>query len=175
MKVGLIRHFKVKIKMPEKKLVTPDDVYLWFDEYDKAEVEDGEIDLCGVEWNKCFSSDLPRAVKTAEKICGENLIMMKELRELQLDLLTEKRIRLPFTLWAAIFRIKTFISRELMADFKKQIAKAVDHILVQNEENVLVVSHSFAMIYLRKELVNRGFAGPSVNNPVNGKLYVFEK
>ena len=173
MKVGLIRHFKVKKDMPGKGLLLPNEVYLWFDEYDRAEVEDGEFDLCGITWERCYSSDLPRAVKTAEKMFSGDVIKMQELRELSLELFTKKSIKLPFLVWALTFRIKTLISREFMDHFKRQIATAVDKILLESNGDVLIVSHSFVMIFLRKELMKRGFKGPNFKRPNYGKLYIY--
>jgi broad specificity phosphatase PhoE len=81
MKVGLVRHFKVKKEFPKKTFTSQDELFEWFAQYDASDIEEGEVDLCGVEWKRCFTSDLPRAVKTAEKIYSGNIIKMKELRE----------------------------------------------------------------------------------------------
>ena len=175
MRIGLIRHFKVKKMLPEKRFVAPDEITQWFNEYDTAEIEDGQIDLCGFEWKTCFSSDLFRAVSTAEKIHGGSIIKKKELREFPLDEFCKRNIKLPFLAWAFLFRLKTLFPNKVKADFKKQISDMIDEILMQNEEDLLIVSHGFVMIFMRKALMKRGFKGPNFRTPANGKLYIYER
>ena len=59
-------------------------------------------------------------------------------------------------------------------DVKKRIEIALDQIL-GTEKNILIVGHGGIMLFMRKELLKRGFIGPSFKNPKNGELYVFEK
>ena len=78
MKVGLVRHFQVKKDFPKETLITPDQFNQWLNEYDESEIEDAEMDLCGIEWNICLASDLFRAAKTAEKIFSGNIILRND-------------------------------------------------------------------------------------------------
>jgi len=41
--------------------------------------------------------------------------------------------------------------------------------------DTLVVSHAGVMLYLRKELLRRGFRGPSFRLAEPGRLYVLER
>ncbi|MCX7711428.1 MAG: histidine phosphatase family protein [Clostridia bacterium] len=175
MKVGLVRHFRVLKDLPDKKWVTSREIAQWFEEYDTADIEIGEVDLFGVDWQQCYSSDLPRAVGTAQTIYQGNRIELKELREFQLNTAAKDNLRLPFILWAVIVRIRTFASRKYTSEFEKQIAGALDEILGKLDENVLIVSHAFTMMFLKKELKKRGFKGPEWKRPENGKLYIFER
>lgn len=57
---------------------------------------------------------------------------------------------------------------------KGKIRQALDTILQQGNEDVLIVSHGALMMYMRKELIRKGFRGPSFSTPKNGQLYIFE-
>lgn len=175
MRVGLVRHFKVKIDLPEKSFITRDELSLWFNEYDNADVEYGEVELSNIEWKNCCTSDLPRAIKTAEKIYHGNIITMQGLRELNPLVLFKKNLRLPMMLWMIFPRIKQLMPNNHVADFKKKISTSLDEILLKYDEDTLIVSHGFTMIFLKKELRKRGFKGVNFRHPRNGKLYIYEK
>lgn len=179
MKVGLVRHFQVKRGFPENVLLTPSQFNQWVDEYELSDIEDGEIDMCGIEWEMCFASDSIRAVKTAEKIYGANIIQMKDLREVRPYPLLKLNIRLPFIVWIVLVRLAWLVSHksqlETFSDFKCRVNAVLDNILSENNNNILIVSHGAIMIYMRKELFKRGFKGPKFKTPANGKLYVYER
>lgn len=175
MRIGLVRHFKVKIELPDKAFITRDELSTWLNEYDKADIEYGQVDLCGVSWKRCYSSDLPRALKTAENIYDGEITTLQGLREFNPMLLFSRNYKLPFLLWAVLPRIKQLVSNRCTANYKKQIASCLDEILSKSDEDVLIVSHGFTMIFLKKELKKRGFRGVDFKHPANGKLYIFEK
>ncbi|MCX7747446.1 MAG: histidine phosphatase family protein [Clostridia bacterium] len=175
MKVGLVRHFKVKAGFPKKAFISPKDIAKWLDEYEASDIEVGEADLCGVEWNKCFASDLPRAVKTAQVFYDGKIIRLKELRELEPGAFPKRNIKLPFFLWAILLRMKMCVFRKDRVKLKKRLDAVLDDILLQGKENVLIVSHAMIMMFLRRELLKRGYIGPGFKTAENGKLYVFER
>jgi broad specificity phosphatase PhoE len=179
MKVGLVRHFKVKKNFPKKLLLSQNELCRWFEEYELCDIEIGEVDLYNIEWKRCFSSDLTRAVKTAEKIYNGSIIKLVDLREIQSYPIFKWDIKLPFLIWAALIRIAWGINHksqlECMTSIRNRISAALDKVFSQSDDNVLIVSHAALMIFMRKELLKRGFKGPKVNTPENGKLYVFEK
>jgi broad specificity phosphatase PhoE len=179
MKVGLVRHFKVKKDFPKKLFISQNELCKWFEEYDHCDIEVGKVDLYDTKWNRCFSSDLTRAVKTAETIHNGKIIKLVDLREIKSSPIFKWNLKLPFLLWIIFVRIAWAIKHrsqpESMADIRKRISSALDKIFSQSEEDVLIVSHAALMIFMRKELVKRGFKGPKVGTPQNGKLYIFEK
>lgn len=61
-----------------------------FPEKKITDIEDGTIDLGGIEWTKCYTSDVHRAVKTAEQIFSGEIIKMRELREISMYPLFKK-------------------------------------------------------------------------------------
>lgn len=175
MRIGLVRHFKVKKELPKKIFISRDELYSWFKEYDAAVIEEGECDLCGIDWKKCYASDLPRALKTAQTIFDGDIISLNGLREFQPLLLFKSNMKLPILLWIILPRIKQLMSTELTAEFKEKIVSSLDEILTQSKEDTLIVSHGFSMIFLKKELIKRGFKGVNFHHPSNGKLYIFER
>jgi broad specificity phosphatase PhoE len=179
MKIGLVRHLKVKLGYPYRTLLTPDELGRWFDDYDASDIEDGEVDLGSVEWKRCFTSDLSRAENTAVQIYNGKIIKTKQLREIRAYPIFKKNIRLPFLVWAVLVRVAWLLNHksqlDSITDVKKRIEAFIDEILLQSEEDVLIVSHGALMIYMRKELLKRGFKGPKFTSPANGKLYIYEK
>ncbi len=175
MKIGLVRHFKVKHAYPQKFLVGYDELVRWFDHYDAADVEHQDVAPCGVTWEKCYSSSMPRALKTAQCIFSGDIIQRDELRELNLLPLMNTYKKLPLLLWALLMRNKSTSSNRITDEFSARISAFVDELLRANEKTVLVASHGFVMMFLQKELIQRGFKGDKFRTPVNGKVYVFVK
>lgn len=130
--------------------------------------------LCDVSWKSCYSSDLPRAVKTAENIYNGDITVLQGLREFNPMILFRRNYKLPFLLWAVLPRAKQLISNRCIDDYKKQIASCLNEILLESDEDILIVSHGFTMICLKAELKKRGFKGVNFKYPANGKLYIFE-
>lgn len=178
MKIGLVRHFRVKKDFPTK-LVTPSEVTQWLDEYEHTDVEIATTDLGGIDWKRCFASDLPRAAKTAETIYDGPITQLQELREVRPLPITNRNIKLPFMLWGALVRVAWMLNHKSQPEPPKEIAErlaaVLDNILAQGEEDVLIVSHAACMMFMQKELRKRGFQGPKLGTPENGKLYVFER
>ena len=86
MKIGLVRHFKVLKDYPYVvKIVSQSQVLEWFNEYDRADVEESFTHLGGIDWDVCYASDLKRAIKTANSIYKGNIIEKEELREFKLQ------------------------------------------------------------------------------------------
>jgi broad specificity phosphatase PhoE len=179
MKIGLVRHFKVKRGYPTQKWITPGEFTQWMEEYEASEVEDAEVDLGGVSWQKCYVSTIRRAEYTAETIYDGELIKTDALREVPIYPLFKRNIKLPMILYPILIRIAWYFNHksqlEPRTDVEKRIAKIVDRILDESEDNALVVSHGGVMMFMRKELLRRGFKGPKLGKLENGKLFVFER
>ena len=176
MKVGLVRHFKVKQAYPTGR-ISAREVEHWCRRYDESDIEEGQTDLGGIAWSRCYSSDMPRAIRTAERIYGTDIHKMPELREIPAPTFTTKW-KLPLLGWALLIRMSWLFhapTRHNIKDAKARINKALDEALARNDDNVLIVSHGALMKYLRKELRVRGFRGPNFGLAMNGKLYAFEK
>jgi broad specificity phosphatase PhoE len=175
MKIGLVRHFKVKHDYPKKFLVGYDEIVRWFDHYNVADIEPRDVGPCGVTWEKCYASSLPRALQTARCLFSGDVIPRDDLTELNLLPLMNNYPRLPLLLWALLLRRKFRSSNPITDAFAAKMGAFVDELLRADEGNVLVASHGFVMMFLQKELLRRGFTGERFNTPAHGKIYVFVK
>ncbi|MEI5909310.1 histidine phosphatase family protein [Bacillus spongiae] len=175
MKVGLIRHFKVTRGYPSK-MVTSDELMSWVTEYDESDVEEIEVNLCNIQWEKCFSSDLSRAKATAEKCFDGTIVYVDELREISLSPIFQSKIKLPLFVHLFCIRLAWLLNHKSQLEKKSEVLnrlnKALD-IALHSKDNVLIVSHGGTMFYLRRELRKRGFKGPKFNRPRNGVVYLF--
>ncbi len=177
MRIGIVRHFKVKLAYPEQRLVSAAEVNEWFDRYDRAEVEMQEAELGGLHWEVCYTSDMPRAVRTAKSIYHGPVVESSSLRELPLPALSG-RLRMPFLWWAVAVKCMQLTSptnRKEIEQLREGFRVFLDEAMGQGYENILIVSHASMMREMRKELQSRGFRGPKFSYAENGKLYVFEK
>lgn len=178
MKVGLVRHFRVKKDLPLGKLVTPHEVNQWLDEYDLADVDIGKVDLGGIDWRRCYASDLPRALTTAAACHPGPIVPTPQLREVPLRASVERHLRLPFILWGLLTRLAYARAHpslvESPAQVQARIRGVLEAIIEESAEDVLIVSHGLVMTALRDELRRRGFRGPRFTIPQNGRLYIFE-
>jgi broad specificity phosphatase PhoE len=179
MKIGLVRHFEVLLKKPpRKKFLTQSEILEWLEEYDRAEIEKARTSLKNVPWQRCYSSDLPRAITTAKEIYKGEIVATEALRELRLNPIFKADVKLPYLIWPLIIRIAWLVNHKSQITYKlesfKRIKNFIDEILSLRLENILIVSHGVIMYYLRKELKKRGFRGPKFSIPVNGELYIFE-
>jgi len=166
--------------MPNWRIVAPDDVLRWQDQYDASDIEFKDVDLGGIPWLRCYTSDLPRAVQTAEQIYSGTIVQWKELREVRLSPI-KSRFPMPFFLWSTVLRIAILFNHQSQLDRKRiveeRVRKLLDRIVAEmkSTDNILIVSHGALMYVMRRELRRRGFHGPTFQTPENGKLYVFEK
>lgn len=173
MKIGLIRHFKVKIDKPNKILISQNELFELFKAYDSSDVEIKEIES-SENWEKCYSSDLYRAVKTAEKCFKGEIVKTSQLRELEPMRIFKNNIKLPLLVWIMLIRIfQLTIPNELTKSFEIRIEKFLDEILAEENGNILIVSHGITMIFLQKKLINRGFKGKRFRHPKNGEIYEY--
>jgi len=60
-------------------------------------------------------------------------------------------------------------------DANKRAEAIIDEILSKQSGNILIVSHGVFILLLKRALMKRGFIGPGMMSPKNGKMYVFKK
>ena len=173
MKIGLIRHFKVKQPFPKKLFLTKSEVINWFEEYEVAELEYQKIDLQSIEWKICYSSSLNRAVKTANYIYDGKIILVKDLEELNILHLLPNKLKLPFLIWAVLVRVKSLSNNSDVRLFREKIIEFLSQVLKENK-NVLIISHWFVMKILEDELNKQKINGEKIKSPKYGKIYIFE-
>jgi broad specificity phosphatase PhoE len=177
MRIGLIRHFPVTEAWPSGWL-TSDDLQQWRVRYEASEAIVGPIDVGGVAWQRCLSSDLKRAYVTAQAAYAGTIIQTALLREVETLPIATGRLRLPLWGWRWIFHLAWLTAhpsqRPARDDLHRRVRAAAD-LLVADCVDTLVVSHAGMMIFLRKELLRRGFQGPGFRLAEHGRLYVLER
>ncbi|SDZ63522.1 Histidine phosphatase superfamily (branch 1) [Evansella caseinilytica] len=177
MKIGLIRHFKVKRGYPDK-WVTSKELMNWAVEYDESDVIEKKIDLGNIQWKHCFSSDLARAQRTAENTFSGNIVFLEELREIRISPIFSMNRKLPLFIHMLLIRAAWFFNHKSQPDGKKQVTERLNQALDKMmglQEDVLIISHGGIMMFLSRELKKRGFTGPALNRPQNARLYLYEK
>ena len=92
--------------------------------------------------------------------------------------LIQTNIRLPFGLHIFLIRVAWLFGHKSQKEGKMEVVKRINRVLdkaIAQGEDILIVGHGGIMIFMRKELIKRGFPGPKFNRPENAKLYIFEK
>lgn len=176
MKIGLLRHFKVTLGYPAK-FVTSQELLSWQQEYNESSIEEVGIDHQGQKWSKCYSSDLPRAKTTAYKAYDGDIIFLEELREISIYPVIPSDLRLPLWLHVSLIRIAWFFGHKSQRESKQEVIARINKVLDQAMElgeDVLIVGHGGIMMFLRKEMLKRGFKGPKFNKPENALVYIFD-
>ncbi|UKS26621.1 histidine phosphatase family protein [Paenibacillus sp. HWE-109] len=177
MKIGILRHFEVKQAYPNQRLVSKEVVTKWFADYDNSDVVVKDVDLSGIDWEICYSSDMFRAIRTAKEAYQGEVVESSKLREIPLPTFTTN-LKMPFIWWAVAVKLKQLTnqaSREQIRKAQMRFSEFLDQIVTDKHQSILIVSHGSLMREMRKELRKRGFNGPGFTYPENGKLYVFER
>ncbi len=178
MRIGLIRHFQVVQPLPRGWL-NAEHLDQWRMKYDDSDVITGSLDLSAAPWRRCLSSDLKRALVTAQAAFTSSPIEpLPLLREAEILKFGTGRLMLPAWVWRWTLRLAWLTShpsqRAARDGFLNRVREVAD-LLAAAEEDTLVVSHAGMMMFLRKELLKRGFQGPKFRIAENARLYVFER
>ena len=177
MRIGLVRHFPVQEAWPSG-WITSADLQQWRGRYDASEPIIGPIDVGGHAWQHCFSSDLKRAFATAQEAYSGTIVQTPLLREVETPPFSTGRLRLPLWAWRWVFRLAWLTGhksqRAARDDLHRRVRAMVD-LLEAEPVDTLVVSHAGMMLFLRKELIRRGFQGPNFRLADHGRLYVLER
>ncbi len=177
MRIGLVRHFAVEKKFLKGR-VRQSQVLQWFKEYDQAPVASSKV-VSDVKWQKCYSSELPRAVATAQAIFNGSIEYTGLLNEPTLSPIFQRDVSLPFLLWAMVFRGAILFNHTSQQQGKKVIEQRIHQLLTEvlqkEETEVLIVSHAFVLEVLSQRLLTLGFKGRKLSRPQNGVLYLYER
>lgn len=176
MRIGLLRHFPVTEDLPTG-WHTAAGLQAWRERYDGAEAIVGHFDLGGINWQACLSSDLPRALRTAQSVFDGTVECTPLLREAEFATFSTGKLRLPVWAWKWVLRAAWTTGhasqRACRDDFRRRVAAIADR-LIRCDRDTLVVSHAGMMAYLSAELRRRGFIGPKVRVARHASAYVYE-
>lgn len=177
--IGLLRHFKVNC--PFETWMDSAAFQTWNLQYDIAEVTVKPIDLRGIQWNLCWSSDLPRAIATAKQVGVRDVTIDARLREVPMspDVKTKRK---KLTLWWMVrsrfaWKRNDPSQTEGQIATSKRITSFLDDLFQQAkpDDNILLVCHGFLMRELSKELARRGFDCEKFVHAENGCLYLMKQ
>ena len=178
MKIGIVRHFKVDYKA--KRMMNSSDFEEYITNYDNSQVIENKIDLdCNIIWDKCYCSDLKRAIITAKSIYDKELEITDLLREVQMYPVKKSQLKIPSFLWSISSRIAWKLNHvsqlETETHTRKRAKEFLSNLDLNSDENILIVSHGFFLITLINELKSLGFKGSIPRKIKNGHLYVLQK
>ena len=96
MRIGLIRHFKVDLKI--NKYMTSKEYNEYMANYDKAGVIANEL-VIDKDWDKCYCSNMSRAITTAKTVYHGEIIISDKLMEIPTAAFINTKLPLPYYLW----------------------------------------------------------------------------
>ncbi len=176
MKIGLVRHFKVKC--PHKTLMTSREFREWSEKYEHAGVIKKDVNMYGTKWDACYSSDMQRAVTTAKEVYSGKVIIDKLLREVDnMPFIHSEKLVLPFPVWHICGRLAWFFKSKSQPESIRGTRRRIRMFLRQidwKQDNILIVSHGFLIFNITWELFRMGFIGKKVRRVKNGILYEYE-
>ena len=173
MKIGLVRHFEVDCH--NRFLMTSAEFKKWVGQYDCSPVKPVNLALED-NWDKCYCSDLPRAIETAQHIYKGDIIQTHLLREIPIAPVVETNVKLPYLFWLMAGRLAWYCSHQSQTESLSQSKDRVQRFLseVLEEGNFLIVTHGFLMMQIQQELLNRGFSGKRIWRAKFGQIYLFK-
>ncbi|UNK17001.1 histidine phosphatase family protein [Paenibacillus sp. N3/727] len=177
MRVGLVRHYKV-IDHTTNYWMSSKDFTDWITQYNTADIYLQNKITTHQNWERCYSSDMIRAIRTAESIYNGDLIITDLLREIEIGPLFQSNHKLHINMWLIFGRLGWFFkhrSQENKTSTFIRAKKLLDTIEGRGDREVLIVSHGAFMTLLRRELLRRGYKGDRFTKPINGKIYTYMK
>ena len=175
MRIGLLRHFKVDC--PHKRMMTSEEFREWSEKYEHSRILKKHVEMYGIDWDICYSSDIPRAVATAKEVYSGNIYVDKLLREVDnAPFIHTEKLRLPFELWHVCGRFAWYFKSksqpESIVGTRKRI-RAFLRSIDWSQDNILIVCHGFMMFNICLELFRMGFKGTKLRRVRNGMLYQY--
>ena len=176
--LGLARHFQI----PHKKfsLLNGGAFDTWSEWYDTTEVHAREVPKADSSWEKCYCSNLPRAMYTAKWLYPGPIEVTPLLREVPYSRFLPRNLHFPLFMWTTSSRVGWFLNHKSQEENRYQTFERIEKFLALlmerhgKNDRVLIVSHGFLMQYLEKELVQRGFKGDVPLRPRGGIIYEFK-
>lgn len=173
MRIGLARHFPVSVPWPTGWR-TSAELQDWRERYDIAEVNPFPVADETPRWSRCYTSNLPRAETTARAMFRGEITSLALLREGTFGPFGTGGLRLPVWAWRMVIRLAWLgghaSQKHLRDDFFGRVRSVAD-LIESHQEDLLLVSHAGMMMYLRKELIRRGFRGPRFGIAQHARVY----
>lgn len=178
MRLGLARHFRI-----------PHDRFQWVDGagfldwarwYDTTDVKAGSVPTAGDAWDKCYCSDLPRALFTARYLFRGEIETTPLLREVPFSGFLPRKAKLPLLVWQGTSRLGWWLNHASQSENRLQTLERIGRFMAElrerhrEGERILIVTHGFYMQFFEKELNRAGYRGRVPIRPRGGIIYPFE-
>ncbi|MCJ8174437.1 histidine phosphatase family protein [Clostridium botulinum] len=177
MYIGLIRHFKVDCNHDSH--MTSDEFIKSEIQYNNSDIIINDVDLGEIEWHICFSSDLPRSIKTAQTLFQGKITLSPLLREVPVSPIFSTNLKLPYKFWMISSRYAWLFKHKSQNENKKATERRAQDFLnnldFESDKNILICSHGFFMDTLHRQLKAIGFSSNDIKKFKNGTLYLYKK
>lgn len=179
MRIGLVRHFKVKTDYPDN--LTSEEYVEWLKNYDELGVNPIPVDVRDINWEKCYSSTLSRAYKTAKTIYDGHIIKSENIVEVDLKFKEDIKGLKSVVDWGELstenWKKSTGLSGEDIEESRKRVSEFLDKLANEcnKDDNILIVCHELIMMVLESELRKLGFEGEETLGAKNGELFILER
>lgn len=101
-----------------KKNLTSEEFEEWVKQYGLSRVKNREIEINKAEWDKCYCSDLPRALETAKHIYEGEIYKTKLIREVPLRPFIKTKFRFSHMFWSIFGRLAWLFSHKSQTESK---------------------------------------------------------
>ncbi|GMB00331.1 histidine phosphatase family protein [Pelosinus sp. IPA-1] len=174
MRIGLMRHFEVEC--PHKRMMSAKEFSEWVNLYDSSPIKIMDLIIEQGTWEKCYCSDLLRAIETAQHIYRGDITKTELIREVPISPAFDSKIKLPYIFWLLAGRVAWLCSQQSQPESIKQTRDRVKMFIssILEEDNVLIVTHGFLMLQIKEHLISMGFRGDEFKKAKYGEVYVFE-
>jgi broad specificity phosphatase PhoE len=149
--------------------------------YDRSDIIHPDAASADENWDHCYTSAMNRAVETGRHIFGSGIKISDLLNEVPMHAGFKTRMKVPLFLWAFIARCQWLIGSKRQVEGRRAtLDRAESFALRLHKENrrgtrILVVSHGFFLLILRRTLHGYGFCGKRFYKARNGHIYLFRK
>lgn len=176
MRIGIVRHFDVDCL--HKNMLSSEEFQQWVNKYDASPIRRSDMPVNSYSWEKCYCSNLPRAIKTAQHIYQGVVTESALLREVPIAPMFSTKMKLPYIFWLIAGRIAWRFSHpsqpETLKQTRDRVQQFVAEFILKSKASTLIVTHGFLMTLIQKELKAKGFVGDSFKRAKHGKVYLIE-
>jgi hypothetical protein len=178
-RIGLMRHFPVTYKLRKFSSSAMFDQDM--EAYNTSPVTIINTNSDSKNWSICYTSNMKRADETGRHIFKGEIKTTPLLREVPLQAGFKTNLKLPLFFWATLGRIQWLFNSEKQPETKKMSLNRAKSFIselnsnLEDKKNILIISHGFFMMNLKKELYRAGFRGRNFMKAKHGIIYSFEK
>ena len=177
MEIGLMRHYRVNHRF--QRLSDAATFNRDMEIYNQADIVLPPGAHPMGNWDVCFTSAMKRAIETGRHVFRGKIRVNNLLNEVPMHAGFRTRLKLPLFLWAFIARAQWLIQsarqkegRDLTLSRARTFMSEFS-VKENDDARILVISHGFFLVVLRRVLRGFGFRGRAFLKAKNGRIYLF--